>query len=155
MERLNLLTYCSSEVLAKTCPSPGNAPDLRESEAGFLPRPCESLTRWMHRLESAFGKTYAAHCPATKEQISPPSSRKWGSGGVGSLTEFLTFNGSECHNDAAASSLSDILEAGEVPQKYFLSAKACAGILRRAEKRGKALPVQLEEALTAVASARP
>jgi hypothetical protein len=42
--------------------------------------------------------------------------------------------------------LSDILEAG-VPLKYFLSAKAAAGILRRADKRGKTLPYPLIEAL--------
>ena len=36
----------------------------------------------------------------------------------------------------------------EAPQgKYFLSAKACAGILRRAEKKGKKLPEKLRLAL--------
>jgi hypothetical protein len=45
-------------------------------------------------------------------------------------------------NDDAVSSLSDILETGDVPQRYFLSPKACSGILRRAEKRGKELPAQ-------------
>jgi DNA (cytosine-5)-methyltransferase 1 len=49
-------------------------------------------------------------------------------------------------------SLSDVLETGEVPQRYFLSAKACQGILRRAEKRGKALPEALRDALLATAS---
>jgi hypothetical protein len=39
-----------------------------------------------------------------------------------------------------ASSLSDILETGDVPRRYFLSATACRGILRRAEKRGRELP---------------
>ena len=44
------------------------------------------------------------------------------------------------------SSLSDILE--EAPDsKYYLSATACRGILRRAEERGKELPPQLEAAL--------
>ena len=38
-----------------------------------------------------------------------------------------------------------------MPQRFFLSAKACAGILRRAENRGKKLPQQLQAALTAVA----
>lgn len=48
--------------------------------------------------------------------------------------------------------LSQVLEPPEnVPQKYFLSAKAAAGILRRAEKRGKVLPEQLGVALRAVA----
>ena len=45
------------------------------------------------------------------------------------------------------SSLSAILETGDLPQRYFLSRKACAGILRRAERRGKELPTQLRRAL--------
>jgi site-specific DNA-cytosine methylase len=43
--------------------------------------------------------------------------------------------------------LSQILEE-EVPEKYYLSAKACAGILRRAKKRNwKGLAHELKEAL--------
>lgn len=38
-----------------------------------------------------------------------------------------------------------------MPQRYYLSPKACAGILRRAEKRGKALPAALAAALRSVA----
>ena len=34
-----------------------------------------------------------------------------------------------------------------VPDKYYLSAKACSGIIRRAEQRGRTLPAVLEEAL--------
>ena len=44
------------------------------------------------------------------------------------------------------SSLSQILEES-VPEKYYLSATACKGILRRAKKRGKELPKVLEDAL--------
>jgi hypothetical protein len=41
-----------------------------------------------------------------------------------------------------------LLEPPEcVPEKYYLSATACRGILRRAEKRGKALPPLLDIAL--------
>jgi hypothetical protein len=54
-------------------------------------------------------------------------------------------------NDAGVCSLSDILETGDVPQRYYLSAKACAGILRRAAKRGKELPIALLRALEQVA----
>jgi hypothetical protein len=43
-----------------------------------------------------------------------------------------------------------ILEA-DVPEKYYLSPKACQGILRRAERRGKKLPELLEVALVSVA----
>jgi hypothetical protein len=53
--------------------------------------------------------------------------------------------------DEGVCSLSDILETGAVPQRYYLSPKACSGILRRAAKRGKELPPQLAAALQAVA----
>lgn len=55
-------------------------------------------------------------------------------------------NTGESPKDAAESSLSAILQE-RAPEKYFLSARACEGILRRAEKRGKKLPLMLWEAL--------
>lgn len=48
--------------------------------------------------------------------------------------------------------MSSILVEQSIPQRFFLSQTACAGILRRAEKRGKALPEALNAALKAVAS---
>ena len=54
-------------------------------------------------------------------------------------------------NGAAVCSLWQVLERGSIPHRYFLSQKACAGILRRAEKRGKVLPTTLHHALSAVA----
>ena len=55
-------------------------------------------------------------------------------------------------NVAVASRSSQILEAN-APQKYYLSAKACLGIIRRAERRGKELPPTLREALMAQSKA--
>ena len=57
-----------------------------------------------------------------------------------------THNTSESLRDADVSSLSEVLEMN-APEKYSLSVKACRGILRRAEKRGKELPSMLKEAL--------
>jgi hypothetical protein len=59
---------------------------------------------------------------------------------------------SEWPRDAAVCSLSSILETGEVDPRFYLSQRACAGILRRAEKRGKELPATLVTALEAMAS---
>jgi hypothetical protein len=56
-----------------------------------------------------------------------------------------------CLKDEGVSSLSEILETGEIDRRYFLTAKACKGILRRAEKRGKDLPTALRRALEQVA----
>ena len=55
-------------------------------------------------------------------------------------------------NDDVVCSLSDVLETGDVPRRYYLSPKACAGILRRAEKRERELPEALRLALESGAS---
>ena len=57
-----------------------------------------------------------------------------------------TLNTGVSPRDAKESSLSQILQA-DPPLKYYLSPKACLGILRRASERGKALPPKLERAL--------
>ena len=55
-------------------------------------------------------------------------------------------NTRESPKEERESTLSQILE--ETPhQKYYLSEKACLGILKRAEKRGKELPEILKTAL--------
>lgn len=54
-------------------------------------------------------------------------------------------------NDASVCSLSAVLVRGLIPKKYYLSSTACAGILRRAETRGKTLPMTLLHALQAAA----
>lgn len=82
---------------------------------------------------------------------------------MGGPTGCWTLNGCE-HNGIPApsrsagaessslvASLSDVLETGPHLAAYCLSAKACSGILRRAEKRGKELPPMLRTALEAVA----
>lgn len=61
-------------------------------------------------------------------------------------TEFLMRNTGEYPSVAVESTLSQILE-DNVPEKYYLSQKACEGILRRAERRGKKLPDVLKTAL--------
>lgn len=66
--------------------------------------------------------------------------------------ECWTLNGSEFPSDGVASSLSRVLlPPGSVPERYYLSPKACAGILRRAAARGRALPGQLRRVLLRVA----
>jgi hypothetical protein len=64
-------------------------------------------------------------------------------------------NISEWPNDAVVCSLSQVLETGLIPQRFFLSPTACAGILHRAETWGKKLPDALHHALTAAASQEP
>jgi hypothetical protein len=74
---------------------------------------------------------------------------------MGSRTGFLTLSSSEFPSDADVCLLSGILETGDHLQQFSLSAKACQGILRRAEKRKKKLPEALKAALRQVADSGP
>lgn len=57
-----------------------------------------------------------------------------------------TLSFSESRKGAVVSSLRQVLQSN-VPPKYYLSARAATGILRRAGKRGQKLPARLAEAL--------
>lgn len=108
----------------------------------------------------------------TKEKILEPSSKKPSKSSARKLPLFLSLNTDgqqpdasptweengalrgefsmhsfgECPSVESVSHLSAILEVSP-PRKYSLSAKACQGILNRAERRGKPLPPILKKAL--------
>lgn len=65
---------------------------------------------------------------------------------IASLGGYSTRSFGESPSVAVESHLSQILEADPHP-KYYLSATACRGILRRSERRGKKIPEMLKEAL--------
>ena len=146
---LSQLTFLSEEP-------PANPSALQALEKDWMIRVATSCSPILPLLTNAaplgwFGKTSPASCHLTEEKILEPSSEGWQNSGMGSPTGFLTLNTSEWPSDAAVCSLSDILETGDLPQRFFLSATACAGILRRAEKREKVLPPALHNALSHVA----
>lgn len=123
-------------------------------------------------LGISFGKTYPEPSAPTEDRTSKPSSRRssasssrkrpmclclrkdgptagcsamrWEDGAL--LGEYTTRSFGESPNAAVESRLSQILEECPHP-KYSLSERACLGILRRAEKRGKELPEELKNAL--------
>ena len=119
---------------------------------------------------SLFGKTCQEHSAATGERISDTCLKKSRKSQAGTYLyldlraesgimperswETVTVspgassmrNTGECPRDAKESTLSQILQEN-APERYYLSATACEGILRRAERRGKALPQILRDAL--------
>ena len=124
----------------------------------------------MENRDTWSGKTSPEHSAATEAKTSGQSSKKlresqtkrllfldlrkanghvpdasWEMDGQ-SLGELTTLNFGESPNVAAESHLSQILEENPLP-KYSLSAKACQGILNRAQRRGKELPQALKIAL--------
>ena len=136
---------------------------LRGFERDFLTlaeTSCSPTGQWLAGIVPAgwFGRMSPASCRLTKDGILAPSSGCWQNSGMGSPTAFLTLSTSEhtasegrSPSDGAVCSLSDILETGDVPRRFYLTAKACLGILRRAGNRGKDLPPPLRLALEAVA----
>lgn len=123
----------------------------------------------MNTQLSLFGRTYQAPCPAPREKTSLrcsrnspplrekpylsldlrgdglPQERSWET--VTRLPgEYWTRNTGECPSAVVESTLSQIL-ADTAPPKYYLTARACHGVLVRAERRGKPLPPLLEEVL--------
>lgn len=93
--------------------------------------------------------------PTAQEPPSTPQSglvQVWLPGlSGGSHGGFSTLNTSDWPNDASVCSLSSVLQDhSEIPPRFYLSHKACTGILRRADNRGKGLPTMLLEALRQV-----
>jgi len=130
--------------------SPAYTPQLPTS----LPIRVRRQSTWTVQTDPETGKRswLKTNTTQTKTMRSRVSWPDFQNSGMGSHTGLLTLNILEFHKGAVASSLSDVLETGPVPQRYYLSATACRGILRRAEKRGKSLPPSLLAALEGVAS---
>ena len=121
-------------------------------------------------LDTCFGKMCVEHSQATKEKTlesslkkqpksqtkmpqfldlrtgsGKPADASWQTDGA-LLGEYSMHSFGESPKEDVESLLSQILEDNPHP-KYFLSAKACQGILNRANRRGKKLPQMLQEAL--------
>ena len=147
---MQLSMFLSEEPLA----NPSASQDCEKDWQTRVATSCSPILQLLTAIgpNGWFGRTSPAYCHQTQDGILEPSLEGWGNSGMGSHIECLTLNILEWPSAAAVCSLSDVLEAGSVPQRFFLSATACRGILRRAEKRGKQLPEALRVALLAVAS---
>lgn len=107
-------------------------------------------------LSGSFLRTSLVCCRAIEAATWESFSPRWSNAGTASRGGFSTVSFSESPNAAAECSLSDILQAtSDVPQRFYLSPKACAGILRRCVRRGVTLPSALRHALTRVATRQP
>jgi hypothetical protein len=155
-------TSSSVELPARHSPSLDSARDLPTlAEASRW-----SSSDWRRHFShgGSSGKTSPASCHKTEDGLLEPSSGRWATSGMGGPTESWTRSMCEwtdtlvlSPSDDAVCSLSHVLEdSRDVPPRFFLSQRACAGILRRAERRGKTLPPMLDQALRQVAgSAEP
>lgn len=86
-----------------------------------------------------------------EETLQKSSAFSWSSAGMGFNGVCSTASISEWPNDVRVCSLSDILEP-HAPPRFYLSPRACRGVLRRAQKRQRTLPSRLHQALEFVAN---
>jgi hypothetical protein len=145
---------------AKTSPSPGDGRDSQESDQDS---PSPSLTFWtdteMSPSDGSFSKTFKGSSLHMGGGIWRASSVRWGTSGLGGPTDAWTDATSMCRSvgsecSSSVTQLADIL-ISEAPERFSLSARAAEGILRRASKRGRALPPVLEAALREVCERSP
>jgi hypothetical protein len=137
------------DFLAKTFPLLESEQGWQDCVVDFSGKSADSLTKQERRLLSS--KMCLVYFPQITEEIWPLSLKRWSSAGIASLGGCLMLNTSEFPKEGVESSLSDVLETkGDHLKKYSLSARAAQGILRRATRRGKTLPMQLQEALQEV-----
>jgi DNA (cytosine-5)-methyltransferase 1 len=133
----------------KTSASPVNAQDSQEIEAGYSGSLCEF---WNSNAPAGFSlRTCPDFCLPTEAEISPSFYMPWAGSGMAWRGEYLMLDTSDSPNDAVECELSDVLEH-PVPSRFYLSPRAARGILRRAEKRGRTLPIQLLRALQGLAA---
>lgn len=150
-----LLTSSLEDSPAKTSASLDAAAASRVSDPSSSSRQPGSLTLFSEPEAGFSLRTFPDFFPPTVDEISPSYSRRWPSSGfTTSPGECWIADTSECPNEGAvSSSLPDVLE-DDVPQRFYLSPRAAAGILRRAEKRGRELPSALAKALSALSTGK-
>jgi hypothetical protein len=141
------LTFWSEELPV----SPSVSPDCGEDSPTLAAVSCSAFLKSLEvaNLDGWSGKTCPVSCRATEDGILAPSSGGWRSSGTGGPIGSWTLSFSESPREGVECLLSDVLETSDVPDRFYLSAKECAGILRRARRRKKTLPQQLRDALEA------
>lgn len=102
-------------------------------------------------------RMFPGFSPSLADVTSGKSSVTWLNSGMAwhgesETPNFLVFRSDEGGSlSLPRTTLADVLEPNVAP-RFYLSAKAAAGILRRAEKRGKTLPEPLRQALATMAA---
>lgn len=139
----------ASRDCAKTSLSPASEQDSQDSDRDSSSSSPESQTLFDPSGYSS--RTYPDSSPRTAVGTSESCLERWPTSGTAWHGGFSTAVTSECRSDEGGCSssethLADILEPS-VAERFYLSARAARGILRRAEKRGRELPPALAQAL--------
>lgn len=122
---------------------------LKESNLGCFTSLLTSLEQDAPELLSS--RTFQVSSVAMEEGTSESLFERWPKSGILSDGVCLTAATSEFPNHASESTLSGLIETGEVPDRYFLSPNAARGMVRRADRMGRNLFPPLRRALEILA----
>jgi len=125
-------------------------------EKGLEASDLDSFTSLLTSLAKVYpeflsSKTLRGYSLPTEAETSKSLFERWPTSGIVSDGVCLTVVTSESPNHAKESTLLEVIETGEVPQRYFLSPNAAQGMLRRANRMGRALFPPLRRALEILA----
>ena len=99
-------------------------------------------------------RTFKVSSLPTEDETSKSSFERWPNSGMLLDGVCLTARTSESPSRAKESILLDVIETGELPQRYFLSPNAAKGMLSRADRMGRNLFPPLRRALEILSRAR-
>jgi hypothetical protein len=143
------LTFSQAVSPAKTSALPESDEDSQATDRDSSSSSPESLS--LFDPSGFSSRTFPASSPRTAVGTSESCLERWPTSGMAWHGGFSTAVSSECRSadgecSSSETSLADVLEPS-VAERFYLSARAARGILRRAEKRGRELPPALAQAL--------
>ena len=118
--------------------------DLTDQNQNSFMNSLNSLITHAQLLSSS--KTFQVSYLLTEDETSKSLYDRWPKAGMLLDGVCLTANISESPNHVVESTLLDILEDQDIPQKYYLSRNAATGGLRRAKSQGRSLFPPLKKA---------
>jgi len=131
------------DLLMGDPPSSASGKTSPESSTPPTTRSDASWERWLDVVPPSFRHEDSGG--SARVWLMDPNDESYFAPSMPSISEYPNAD------DVCLSSLTDVLWDGPVPKRYYLSAKACRGILRRARARGRELPRLLRLALEHVA----
>lgn len=135
-------------LLSEVAPVKASLSQARGKDSQELPDSCSNtFERYVNSVHVGLsGRTSQERSQASGGRLTASSCQRWMRSGMVWHGEYWMRSFSVWPKDASVCSLLEVLEPC-VARKYFLSAKACRGIISRADRRGKPLPKRLRNAL--------
>lgn len=115
------------------------------------------VVKWIGKqINKHFDDYYTNNIIEWKSSLSPTPNNQNANlfllDGINQIERNKYLNSSQLPNTPSYGTLKDIVEPNDVPEKFYLSPKACAGILRRKRERNLKMNTELEDLMAQISS---